>query len=75
MMPWSHAAGSGVTNMYLADVSLCMAAGAAPFFNVAGLLISEFNNGGQPYDALVGRDLICRGIFTINFTGRFTFSI
>jgi Aspartyl protease len=30
---------------------------------------------GSPYDVLLGRDILCRGVFTMSFDGHATFSI
>jgi hypothetical protein len=75
MMPFNSAAGSSLTNIYMADVSVHFAPGHPPIYFAPNLLVSEFNNGGNPYDALLGRDIICKGIMNIGFDGRFTFSI
>ena len=37
--------------------------------------VLEFDSGNFPYQVLLGRDVLCRGVFTMDFAGRFTFSI
>lgn len=50
-------------------------------FGTAGLLLPgaqvlEFSpGGGSPFQLLVGRDIICRGVLTLSFDGHFTFSL
>jgi hypothetical protein len=71
--PMISATGSVPTNVYLVDLLL-------PFGN-AGLILNstqvmEFNPaGGSPFQMLVGRDIICQGIFTLSFDGHFSFAI
>ena len=37
---------------------------------------AEFtSNSTTAYDMLVGRDIICQGVLTMDFSGRFSFSI
>jgi hypothetical protein len=59
--------------IYLVDLIL-------PFGNTGFVLSStqvmEFAPaGGSPFQILVGRDVICQGILTLSFDGRYTFSI
>ena len=62
-------------NTYIVDLVLP--------FGPAGLakpsqLVIEFPSAtapGGPYQALLGRDIICDGNFTLSFDGHFTFSI
>lgn len=50
-------------------------------FGTAGLILQatqvmQFSPaGGSPFQLLVGRDIICRGILTLSFDGHFTFSL
>lgn len=50
-------------------------------FGTAGLLLPGIQvlafspAGGSPFQMLVGRDIICRGVLTLSFDGHFTFSI
>ena len=38
-------------------------------------MVTEFTSSSTAYDMLVGRDIICRGVFTMDFSGRFSFSV
>ena len=42
---------------------------------VADMEVCEFDPGRAPFQVLIGRDIICRGVLTMDFSGRFTFSI
>ena len=42
---------------------------------VPNLVVSEFISMGTPFDVLVGRDVICRGVLTMDHFGHFSFSI
>ena len=42
---------------------------------VANLDVCEFDPGQAPFQVLIGRDIICQGVLTMDFAGRFTFSI
>lgn len=66
---------TGVTpmNYYLADLILPF--GEAGFVFQA-TRVSEFaGSAGGPFQMLLGRDVLCEGVFTLNFDGSFTFSI
>lgn len=57
-------------NLYLADVII-------PFggsqFVLSGLQIMEWvAPQGVPYQALIGRDILCKGAFTLSWDGHFT---
>lgn len=71
--PMTSATHSVPVNVYLVDLVL-------PFGN-AGLVLSsieimEFNPpGGCPFQMLVGRDIICKGVLTMSFDGHFSFSL
>lgn len=73
MRPITSATHSVPVNVYLVDLLL-------PFGN-AGLVVSatqvmEFAPaGGSPFQILLGRDILCRGTFTLSFDGHFTFSL
>ena len=64
---------SVAVNVYLVDLVL-------PFGD-SGLLSSatqvmEFSPpAASPFQALLGRDVLCRGTFTMSFDGHFTFSL
>ena len=42
---------------------------------VGNLEVCEFDPGQAPFQVLIGRDIICQGVLTMDFSGRFTFSI
>ena len=42
---------------------------------IGNLEVFEIDPVNAPFDVLVGRDILCRGVFTMDFSGRFTFSI
>lgn len=73
MRPMTSATHSVPVNVYLVDLLL-------PFGN-AGLVVSatqvmEFAPaGGSAFQILLGRDILCRGTFTLSFDGHFTFSL
>jgi len=64
---------------YLADLFLPF--GAAPLGGTTGLVINsisilEFNcETNCPFQILLGRDVLTKGIFTISFDGHFSFAI
>jgi hypothetical protein len=35
----------------------------------------ESSNPSSPFEILLGRDLLCRGAFTLSFDGHFTLSL
>ena len=37
--------------------------------------VMEFNPHGNPFQMLLGRDILCQGVFTMSFDGHFTFSL
>lgn len=60
-------------NIYLVDLVL-------PFGNAGiikqGIQVMEFNAmANHPYQLLVGRDILCGGVFTLSFDGHFSFSL
>jgi predicted aspartyl protease len=71
--PMTSATQSVPTNVYLVDIVL-------PFAN-GGLILNsiqvmEFNTlGGSPFQMLVGRDILCKGIFILSSDGHFSFAI
>lgn len=73
MRPMVSATHSVPMNVYLVDLLL-------PFrgagFVLQSTQVMEFApTGSSPYQILVGRDIICRGTFTMSFDGHFTFSL
>ena len=60
-------------NVYLVDLII-------PFGATAhirqGMQVMEFNQvGHSPFQILLGRDIICIGVFNISFDGHYTFSL
>jgi hypothetical protein len=63
---------SVATNTYLVDLGIQFAG----MYWFPSMLVWEFTpppNG--PYQMLLGRDILCRGILTISVDGHFSFSI
>ncbi len=73
MRPMVSATQSVPVNVYLADLLLPF--GVAGFVMAGAQLMEFVPGGGSPYQILVGRDIICRGILTLSFDGHFTFSL
>ena len=60
-------------NVYLVDLFLPFGATA---YVVRGTQVMEFSPGqGSPYQILLGRDIICRGVLTMSFDGHLTLSL
>lgn len=60
-------------NVYLVDLVLPFG-GAALILN--SVQVMEFTPlSGSPYQMLLGRDILCRGVFTLSFDGHFSFSV
>ena len=66
------ATGSTPVNAYHVDLMLSF---GAQSIAVANLDVCEFDPGQAPFQVLIGRDIICQGVLTMDFAGRFTFSI
>ena len=66
------ATGSTAVNTYYVDLFLRF---GSQSLGVANLEVCEFDPGGAPFQVLIGRDIICQGVLTMDFSGRFTFSI
>ena len=69
----SGATGVSEMNQYMIDLLL-------QFGQISNAItehvVTEFtSNSTTAYDMLVGRDIICRGVFTMDFSGHFSFSI
>lgn len=43
--------------------------------HIQNLEVPEFSPGPSAYQVLIGRDIICQGVLTVDFSGRFTFSV
>lgn len=73
MRPMSSATGSEPRNLYL--VSLLLPFGTTGLVR-PNLQVMEFTPfANSPFQALIGRDVICLGVLTMSFDGRFTFSL
>ena len=60
-------------NVYLVDLLLPL--GSAGLLQ-QGIQVMEFQApGGHPFQMLLGRDILCRGVFTMSLDGHFTFSL
>ena len=75
--PVGVASGSAIMNTYLADILI-------PFGDptkgglshiVDNLMIMEYAGNAMHYQGLLGRDLICRGSFSISWDNRFVFCL
>ena len=42
---------------------------------MADMLAMEYVGGSNSYDVLIGRDVICQGVLTLDFSGHFSFAI
>jgi hypothetical protein len=73
MRSMTSATHSVPVNVYLVDLLLPF--GNAGFL-VQGTQVMEFAPpGGSPFQILLGRDILCKGTFTLSFDGHFTFSL
>jgi hypothetical protein len=73
MQPMTSATQSIPVNVYLVDLVLPFG-GAALILN--SVQVMEFTPlSGSPYQMLLGRDILCRGVFTLSFDGHFSFSV
>ena len=73
MRPMTSATHSVPVNVYLVDLLLPFASAG---YLVQGTQVMEFAPaGGSPFQILLGRDILCRGTFTLSFDGHFTFSL
>lgn len=73
MQPMISATHSVPVHTYL--VNLLLPFGSAGLI-VPSIQVLEFMPAsGCPFQILLGRDIICKGIFTLSFDGHFTFSI
>lgn len=81
------ASGAWAANIYLADIAIPFSnlpvgppgqplpatnVTAAPMLNIPVL---EFKTSSPRFNMLLGRDILCRGIFSMGFDGRITFSL
>jgi predicted aspartyl protease len=73
MRPMVSATHTVPVSVYLIDLFLPF--GAAGFV-IQGTQVMEFIlEGNNPFQVLLGRDVICRGVLTLSFDGHFTFSL
>ena len=66
------ATGAGDVNQYLVDLLLQF---GTQHIGIPDHRAATFGSGSPHYDVLIGRDIICKGVFTMDFAGRFTFSV
>ena len=66
------ATGAGDVNQYLVDLLLQF---GTQHIGIPDHRAASFGSGSPNYDVLIGRDIICKGVFTMDFAGRFTFSV
>lgn len=66
------ATGTASMNQYLIDMILRF--GPNNIF-IPNHIVTELKADSPNYRMLIGRDIICQGIFTMEFSGRFSFSV
>ena len=66
------AAGTTVADTHAVDLVLRFGRYSAAIEN---LEVCEIDLGTAPFDVIVGRDVLCQGVLTMDFAGRFTFSV
>ena len=66
------ATGAGDVNQYLVDLLLQF---GTQHIGITDHRAASFGSGSPHYDVLIGRDILCKGVFTMDFAGRFTFSV
>ena len=71
-VPVSGATGASEMNQYMIDLLLQFGQNSIA---ITEHMVTEFTSSSTAYDMLVGRDIICQGVFTMDFSGRFSFSI
>ena len=59
-------------NQYLVDLLLQF---GTQHIGIPDHRAATFGSGSPHYDVLIGRDILCTGVFTMDFAGRFTFSV
>lgn len=81
------AGGPVPANTYLADIGIpfgpvpqaaagqTVQAQIGAVFTLQSITVLEFQGGSPHFNMLLGRDILCMGVFTLGFDGRFTFSI
>lgn len=71
-IPVSGATGIAEMNQYLIDLMLQFGPNS---ISIKNHTVTVFTSHSSNYEMLIGRDIICRGIFTMEFSGHFSFSI
>lgn len=66
------ATGAKPVNTYAVDIMLSF---GRQSIMIEDLEVCEFDPGQAAYQALIGRDILCQGVLTADFAGRFTFSV
>lgn len=66
--------GTKATNIYLVDIVIPMASQSG--YIIKGLKVAEMpTHVGSSYEILLGRDILCRGVFTMGHDGHFSLSL
>jgi len=73
LRPMVSATQSIPVNVYLVDLLLTF--GNTGHGILSTQVMDFVGDGASPFQILVGRDLLCRGTFTLSFDGHFTFSL
>ena len=74
------ATGASAVNQYSFLVGFVQNSTQRPDGSFDGMLTQmavqgmEFDGGGSTFDVLLGRDILCRGVFTMSFDGHYAFS-
>ena len=71
-MPVVGATGSAQMNRYMIDMILRFGVNNIIINNH---LVTEFKTDSPNYKMLIGRDIICQGVLTMEFSGHFSFSV
>ena len=71
-IPVAGATGASAMNQYMIDLLLQFGQNS---LLITDHTVTEFAAQSSVYDMLIGRDIICRGVLTMDFSGRFSFSI
>ena len=71
-VPVSGATGVSEMNQYMIDLLQQFGQNSIA---ITEHMVTEFTSSSTVYDMLVGRDIICQGVFTMDFSGRFSFSV
>ncbi len=66
------ATGSNQMNQYRIDLLLQFGKQSLAMSN---FLAVEYSSNSTLYDVLIGRDILCKGVLTMDFSGHFSFSI